>query len=133
MSDTPRTDAAVIDNSEFSDWGSGESPYVMADFARTLERELNAQRAEAGAWRPMDTAPKDGTKILIICATDEEPEIEITEWYTINHFTYDHVEGEMYRRVPIPGYSGWNGNGHRATHWAQLPDAPSMNSPRSEG
>ena len=32
------TDAALIDNGDFSEWGHGKSPYVHADFARRLER-----------------------------------------------------------------------------------------------
>lgn len=43
-STTPRTDAAEIDDSHFSDWGIGPSGYVAAEFARGLERELAAER-----------------------------------------------------------------------------------------
>ena len=39
MSDTPRTDAASAHD------------YVLADFARQLERELNSARVEIGALR----------------------------------------------------------------------------------
>ena len=35
---TPLCDEAELDNSNFSDWGTGPSGYVSADFARTLER-----------------------------------------------------------------------------------------------
>lgn len=38
MSDTPRTDAELAYD------------YVLADFARQLERELNAAKAELPAW-----------------------------------------------------------------------------------
>ncbi len=37
---TPRTDAAVIPNADLSDQGHGDSPYVYADFARELERDI---------------------------------------------------------------------------------------------
>lgn len=47
MSDTPRSDAAEMDQSNFSDWGSGPSGYVGIDFAKELERELAAQVAYA--------------------------------------------------------------------------------------
>ena len=38
---TPRTDAAELDNSEFSDWGTGPSGYVRRSDMETLERELS--------------------------------------------------------------------------------------------
>lgn len=75
-------------------------------------------------WQPMETAPKDGTKILVVCVEDSEPEIEVTEWYTIESYSWEHVENDMYRRVARPAHSGWNGNGHRATHWMLLPPLP---------
>jgi len=40
MKSTPRTLVAEIDNSEFSDWGTGPSGYVSVTFAKQLEREL---------------------------------------------------------------------------------------------
>ena len=40
---TPRTEAARIDNADLSDWGTGKSDYVHADFARQLEQELDEQ------------------------------------------------------------------------------------------
>lgn len=46
---TPETDAALIDNDEFYDWGHGKSDMVRSDFARRLERERDAARAELAA------------------------------------------------------------------------------------
>ena len=40
-SDTPRTDAAEVDQSEFADWGIGPSGFVTVEFAQILERELS--------------------------------------------------------------------------------------------
>lgn len=45
MSDTPRTEEALIDNSYLCDEGFGKSEYVHADFARSLERELAVAKA----------------------------------------------------------------------------------------
>lgn len=81
-------------------------------------------------WRPIETAPKDGTQILI-CRKDDDigaDEIEITEWcehYPM--FNYEQAEGtDLYRKIEVnPGRPGfWNGNGHRATHWMPLPPQP---------
>jgi hypothetical protein len=52
-SNTPRTNAAELDQSNFADWGTGPSGYVDVDFAQTLEREnaaLREQLAEAKDW-----------------------------------------------------------------------------------
>lgn len=38
---TPRTDVNVVGNSALCDEGWGDSPYVLSDFARQLERELH--------------------------------------------------------------------------------------------
>lgn len=51
MSETPRTDAALIDWADFCDEGRGSSPYVRADFTRTLKRENAALAAEVEELR----------------------------------------------------------------------------------
>jgi len=40
ISKTPKTDAALIDNADLSEWGYGKSNYVDADFARQFEEAL---------------------------------------------------------------------------------------------
>lgn len=45
-SDTPRSDAARIDNADLSDEGYGPSNVVPVEFARELERELNEANAK---------------------------------------------------------------------------------------
>lgn len=77
-------------------------------------------------WRDISTAPKDGTRILIGRAGEDvgaDP-VEITYWYVIESARYEHVKGDLYRRVIDKPISGWNGNGHRATHWMPLPAPP---------
>ena len=52
MNETPRTDVAVIDNAKLTtDWGYGELELVQADFARTLELELNESQANVRYWK----------------------------------------------------------------------------------
>jgi hypothetical protein len=65
--DTPRTEEARIDNADLSDWGTGKSEYVPADFARTLERELEEARTLAGAnatLRSIATKSDEGLSIV---------------------------------------------------------------------
>lgn len=40
MTKTPKTDAALINNADLSEWGYGKSDYVHADFARQLEGKM---------------------------------------------------------------------------------------------
>lgn len=81
----------------------------------------------ADKWQPIETAPKDGTRILIARAgEDVGPDaIEITEWFVIESHHWEHVEGDLYRKVADKPYESWNNNGHRATHWQPLPEPPS--------
>lgn len=66
MSATPRTEAFCA-----PERGLGTGYYQALDFARGLERELIAAQAEnatlkeriAGGWKPLDSAPRDGTTI----------------------------------------------------------------------
>lgn len=51
MSNTPRTDAAEVDNSEFSDWGCGPSGFCHREAMEELELELVAQTKRAEKWK----------------------------------------------------------------------------------
>ncbi len=77
-------------------------------------------------WQPIETAPKDGTRILIARLGDDVgmDAIEITEWCVSRNYRYEPVEGtDLFRRIE-ENYDFWNGNGHRATHWMPLPFPP---------
>jgi len=77
-------------------------------------------------WQPIETAPKDGTRILIgrLDGNVGIDAIEICDWYVIERSHYEHVEYDLYRKVMDEPNESWNGNGHRATHWMPLPDPP---------
>ena len=77
-------------------------------------------------WQPISTAPKDGTHILVARAGDDVGmnAIEICDWFVIENSHYEHVEGDLYRKITDKPYAAWNGNGHRATHWMPLPEPP---------
>lgn len=110
MSDTPRTDAAET--------FFGEMPGAM----RALERELNAARAELAAlkatateplgrpdrpgWLPIETAPKDGTEILLFSTRSQACgyfERDGSFWRDTN---------EGFKLIESP------------THWMPLPATP---------
>lgn len=77
-------------------------------------------------WQPIETAPKDGTHILIARLDDDVGmgAIEITEWCVSRSYRYEPVEGtDLFMRIE-EARAFWNGNGHRATHWMHLPPPP---------
>ena len=84
-----------------------------------LEREvIRAERqrcymlgvAAASQWRPIETAPKDGTVILAFRALPCGPEMSSVAW---KH--KEHAFGNSGWHYPE-----WNG----PTHWMPLPSAP---------
>lgn len=60
MSDTPRTDAAELTAGENED--TNDPLYEMADFARTLERELNAALSNLAQCYLLTGADPDGNE-----------------------------------------------------------------------
>lgn len=78
------------------------------------------QRRIRMEWQSIDTAPKDGTKILVFCIHGE---IEISEWYESWQSEYVKVEGtEMFTKRKTMYYEGWNSNSF--LHWQPLPEPP---------
>lgn len=77
-------------------------------------------------WQPIETAPKDGTYILVARAGENigVAPVEVVEWCSMVNSHWERVEGDLYRRVPDDPDEFWNGNGHRATHWMPLPEPP---------
>jgi hypothetical protein len=71
-------------------------------------------------WQPIETAPKDGTKILVYTINGD---IELTEWYQLESFHYEEiVESGLYRKVMEEPTEGWNSN--KPVLWMPLPNAP---------
>ena len=106
-------DAAGIDQQEY--------PYPLcsaaADRITTLTEQLaaakrDAKEAEAYAaeleqrtkWQPIETAPKDGTPVLLW-----------GPWGEVGMWCYSH---------PIGWNDGYEALMHTPTHWMPLPEAP---------
>ena len=70
-------------------------------------------------WQPIETAPKDGTKIIVWTVHDE---VEVSEWFRTTGDEYVEAEGGLYRKENKLYYEGWNGN--KPTHWMPLPPPP---------
>ena len=79
--------------------------------ARAALAALAAQPAPS-PWRPIETAPKDGTRILCgrfvtNCPYDRDGTIDVDQWYE-----------------PLGGFSQFNMRFWPPTHWMPLPPAP---------
>ena len=77
-------------------------------------------------WMPIETAPKDGTQILVARAGEEigMGAVEIVDWCVMENWHWEQVGDDLYRKVKDAPSEFWNGNGHRATHWLPLPAPP---------
>ena len=71
-------------------------------------------------WNPIETAPKDGTKILVWTHHDD---VEVSEWYVMNHDVYELNDDDTYTKRTELIHAGWNSN--TPTHWQPLPEPPS--------
>lgn len=81
------------------------------------ESELNAG---LGVWLSSDTAPKDGTKILVFESCGE---LAISHWFEMSHIEYEPV-GDLFRRVEIKDGGAWNSN--HFDFWMPLPETPNV-------
>ena len=82
--------------------------------------------SERGAgWRPIDTAPKDGTWFLICRADEGFDSYEVGRWEPYMWSEYVEDRDGLYRKEskPVHEWRGFN-NMHRATHWLPLPEPP---------
>ncbi|MBE3145099.1 MAG: hypothetical protein IMZ61_14450 [Planctomycetes bacterium] len=70
-------------------------------------------------WRPIDTAPKDGTKILVFTIHGD---IELSEYCIMENSHYEEVENGLYRKAIDKSTEFWNGN--KPVLWMPLPLPP---------
>ncbi len=109
---TPRTNAQPTHC--YTDDGGNVVVNVPREFARTLEHELNVQtmlvkhwQAQfdlvSRQWQPIETAPMDGTEVLIW----EDGLIRIAAYDTTGKCWWVFRQGQFY-----------------PTHWQPLPPAP---------
>ena len=112
MTDTPRTRNVSLQSFGMCD---ADAYAKMHDHARGLGRGLAAVTAERDAWRaakqwrPIETAPKDGTRILVI---DTNQSVHYVRWTLFSNLWQD-VHGDVWRDSFI-----------ELTHWMPLPQPP---------
>lgn len=101
--------------------GGGSS--LWADIRQAADR-IEALEA-AGQWRPIETAPKDGTWFLIVNVDDDWPSMECGRYEPLMTDLFEEVGDGLYRKTRNSAYD-WEGfsNFHRATHWFLIPQPP---------
>lgn len=75
----------------------------------TLQAELEKLRKDA-EWQPIETAPKDGTRFLVVEATKrpfvalwldaDHPDVDDAGWY--DHWNFDPVSPTHWKPLPKP-------------------------------
>lgn len=112
-------DAVRIQADHGSDLLSANRVTALLGHITALTTERDALR-EANAWQPIETAPRDGTKILVFTHREN---VEISKWFESYFDEYEPVEGtEYFRKVRRKYTEGWNSN--TPTHWRPLPAPP---------
>ncbi len=83
---------------------------------------MNDLTQEQNAWQPIETAPKDGTRILVCGGTYTVSNDEYPDW----PMTFaDIVTWQKHRNCWISGPSHDGGDFvHQPTHWMPLPEVP---------
>lgn len=69
-------------------------------------------------WQPIETAPKDGTKIIGLLSGGD---IEICDYFIMQNWKYEDAGNGLFRRVPN-NHGFWNNNTPIA--WMPLPNPP---------
>lgn len=118
-------------------WNDGDPVAVCGECGvqvALLDRIVSGA-PEGGEWRTIDSAPKDGTQILVARAGEEigMGAVEIVDWCVMENWHWEQVGDDLYRKVQDAPSEFWNGNGHRATHWMPLPAAPSPTAAQQAG
>ena len=93
------------------------------------EQKKAIQSASCGAmfndWRPIDTAPRNGSKVLIV---NEEGEMDVAsyvaQWYESEEFVRKASDGDVYRTIREESGYWLTETVYLPTHWMPLPAPP---------
>ncbi len=79
-------------------------------------------------WQPIETAPKDGTKILGFDPQGVRgPVCAVIYWYSHQSQSFEEAGDGLFRKVlhePVEWWEGASYSPFRATHWMPLPKPP---------
>jgi len=87
-------------------------------------------------WQPIETAPKDGTKVLCFGPGVDGPHwpvgkpmpnlFAVAHWNEIQYESYEEVGDGLFRKITKTSRGSWNCglSWYTPTHWAPLPEGP---------
>lgn len=115
---------SVPTNKEITEWlreaGEYAKEYVRQGGGGVRDQNAAAKlwfkrtvQVEAGGWQPIETAPKNGTEVLVCRAYEDETV------YAVAHY-----EGHEWRDMGDIGWGGMTGDDNQPTHWQPLPEPP---------
>lgn len=110
-------------------YAGGSTPKTPSGFEAAIRAVIAAlsivSKPSEEGWRPIETAPKDGSWFLICRDEDGFDGYEIGSHDPMTLPEYVPVEGGLYQKVDRQVFE-WRGfnNFHRATHWRPLPAPP---------
>jgi hypothetical protein len=100
-------------------WGEQQrTPGQSPDLAGLIAEALAAERE---AWRPIETAPKDGTAVLLFRQLDGSDGYWLVGWWQEADAGWFWGSHKLLREAMAP------------THWMPLPTPPAIRTGRSEG
>lgn len=136
---------------EFCSWGQGYRrdsegqftipllPHILPRFARAIEQAVLARVGAVREWQPINTAPKDGTDILLYRDADMHEGKPVPARRTVGSWLHEQGGTTEYRdldghyvgqndRDGFDGWISWDGGfieGKPPTHWMPMPGPPS--------
>jgi hypothetical protein len=85
-----------------------------------------AEALVAGAWRPIESAPRDGTEVLVWCRDEALIPLVMAyssrEYFEKEYGDPDYMEAGWYTSYSYP--EGFAEVTHNPTHWQPLPTPP---------
>lgn len=125
--------------------------FCISDASRLADaleaRPLQGQPSLPEGWRPIETAPKDGTDILLFCPQGDggrQVEYRVTEghWHFDPGGVWEHrdLDGRWIGQDESDGFEGWlswdggfSEETMMPTHWMPLPSPPAPDSVAPSG
>lgn len=99
--------------------------HVYGYTAAQMEAYAAAKVREAQAWQPIETAPKDGTNIILA----DGKHATVGNWYHEEPYIHEYRDlgGNYAGQDEGDGFNGWVdwSGGITPTHWMPLPPPPS--------
>ncbi len=109
-----------------ADWFDLHDEFSFSEEPATIREAADALQALERVWQPIETAPKDGTQVILTNGVS----VAQGNWLHSEPFIREHrdLEGRYIDQDESDGYDGWidfiGGMMPEPTHWMPLPTPP---------